>query len=188
MESDEFLFFHEKFTWTSKMDTVQIYLIDLVTTFLVARFRHLRMESDFFSQAGSWGCKHRKQGQQGQQRFRNPQIEFFESSSSGGVLGHRSLWRSHSPRLTLKHDWMPLSLRRHGVVIGRGMLWPQWGKVGNLLSGTLPSSWENWPEETFVWTGPRWIHGAFCSPRDPVKMRLQFYCLSFEATQSIQSI
>lgn len=64
MESDEFLFFHEKFTWTSKMDTVQIYLIDLVTTFLVARFRHLRMESDFFSQAGSWGRKQRKQGQQ----------------------------------------------------------------------------------------------------------------------------
>ena len=86
MESDEFLFFHEKFTWTSKMDTVQIYLIDLVTTFLVARFRHLRMESDFFSQARSWGRKQRKQGQQGQQRIRNPQIEFFESSSSGGVL------------------------------------------------------------------------------------------------------
>ena len=66
------------------MDTVQIYLIDLVITFLVACFRHLRMESDFFSQARSWGRKHRKQGQQ---HFRNPQIEFFDSSSSGGVLG-----------------------------------------------------------------------------------------------------
>lgn len=113
------LVFHEKFTWASKMDTVQIYLIHLGTTFPVACFRHLRMESDLFSQAGSWGHKRK----QGQQRFRNPQR--IRSSSSGGVLvGRRSLWRSHSPRLTLKHDWMPLSPRRHGVV-SSGMLWPE---------------------------------------------------------------
>ena len=142
----------------------------------------------FFQPGRELGVQAQKAGSATLQKSSKVSIEFFESSSSGGVLGHRSLWRSHSPRLTPKHDWMPLSLRRHGVVIGRGMLWPQWGKAGNLLSGTLPSSWENWPEETFVWTGPRWIHDAFCSPRDPVKMQLQFYCLSFEATQCIQSI